>query len=72
MLPLGVTQSWQAQGGELRSGHPLAGSLFPPPGQAKAELARKKREERRREMEAKRAEKKASKGPMKLGARKLD
>uniref|UniRef100_A0A8C0ZX11 N-terminal kinase-like protein n=1 Tax=Castor canadensis TaxID=51338 RepID=A0A8C0ZX11_CASCN len=40
--------------------------------QAKAELARKKREERRREMEAKRAEKKASKGPMKLGARKLD
>uniref|UniRef100_A0A8D2BAT4 N-terminal kinase-like protein n=1 Tax=Sciurus vulgaris TaxID=55149 RepID=A0A8D2BAT4_SCIVU len=40
--------------------------------QAKAELARKKREERRREMEAKRAEKKAAKGPMKLGARKLD
>ena len=42
------------------------------PGQVKAELARKKREERRREMEAKRAEKKATKGPMKLGARKLD
>lgn len=42
------------------------------PGQAKAELARKKREERRREMEAKRAEKKAAKGPMKLGTRKLD
>lgn len=42
------------------------------PGQMKAELARKKREERRREMEAKRAEKKATKGPMKLGARKLD
>ncbi|XP_073869293.1 N-terminal kinase-like protein isoform X6 [Macaca fascicularis] len=40
--------------------------------QAKAELARKKREERRREMEAKRAERKAAKGPMKLGARKLD
>ncbi|XP_040826918.1 N-terminal kinase-like protein isoform X3 [Ochotona curzoniae] len=40
--------------------------------QTKAELARKKREERRREMEAKRAEKKAAKGPMKLGARKLD
>ncbi|KAM5249046.1 N-terminal kinase-like protein isoform 5-T5 [Ctenodactylus gundi] len=40
--------------------------------QAKAELARKKREERRREMEAKRAEKKGAKGPMKLGARKLD
>lgn len=42
------------------------------PGQVKAELARKKREERRREMEAKRAEKKAAKGPMKLGTRKLD
>lgn len=40
--------------------------------QVKAELARKKREDRRREMEAKRAEKKAAKGPMKLGARKLD
>ncbi|KAM9220933.1 N-terminal kinase-like protein isoform 4-T4 [Dugong dugon] len=40
--------------------------------QAKAELARKKREERRREMEAKRAERKVAKGPMKLGARKLD
>ncbi|XP_069924692.1 N-terminal kinase-like protein isoform X1 [Oryctolagus cuniculus] len=40
--------------------------------QAKAELARKKREERRREMEARRAEKKNSKGPLKLGARKLD
>ncbi|XP_066205816.1 N-terminal kinase-like protein isoform X6 [Saccopteryx leptura] len=40
--------------------------------QVKAELARKKREERRREMEARRAEKKATKGPMKLGTRKLD
>ncbi|XP_042637447.1 N-terminal kinase-like protein [Orycteropus afer afer] len=40
--------------------------------QGKAELARKKREERKREMEAKRAERKAAKGPMKLGARKLD
>ncbi|XP_063499079.1 N-terminal kinase-like protein isoform X23 [Symphalangus syndactylus] len=40
--------------------------------QVKAELARKKREERRREMEAKRAERKVAKGPMKLGARKLD
>lgn len=49
---------------------PSALPLFP--GQAKAELARKKREERRREMEAKRAEKKAAKGPMKLGTRKLD
>ncbi|XP_049636076.1 N-terminal kinase-like protein isoform X2 [Suncus etruscus] len=40
--------------------------------QTKADLARKKREERRREMEAKRAERKAAKGPMKLGTRKLD
>uniref|UniRef100_A0A3P8ZNV8 N-terminal kinase-like protein n=1 Tax=Esox lucius TaxID=8010 RepID=A0A3P8ZNV8_ESOLU len=39
---------------------------------AKAELAKKKREERRKELEAKRAERKAAKGPLKLGARKLD
>lgn len=53
---------------------PQALSLPPLPvaGQVRAELARKKREERRREMEAKRAEKKAAKGPMKLGTRKLD
>uniref|UniRef100_A0A8C7IMT0 N-terminal kinase-like protein n=1 Tax=Oncorhynchus kisutch TaxID=8019 RepID=A0A8C7IMT0_ONCKI len=37
-----------------------------------AELAKKKREERRKELEAKRAERKAVKGPLKLGARKLD
>lgn len=53
-------------------GHPNTCLPFLSPGQTKAELARKKREERRREMEAKRAEKKAAKGPMKLGARKLD
>ncbi|XP_053133421.1 N-terminal kinase-like protein isoform X2 [Hemicordylus capensis] len=42
-------------------------------GPSKAELARKKREERRQEMEARRAERKAvPRGPMKLGARKLD
>uniref|UniRef100_G3UN84 N-terminal kinase-like protein n=1 Tax=Loxodonta africana TaxID=9785 RepID=G3UN84_LOXAF len=62
--------------GPRPSSHPrpdaLSGLPFPPLGQAKAELARKKREERRREMEAKRAERKAAKGPMKLGARKLD
>uniref|UniRef100_A0A673NEU3 N-terminal kinase-like protein n=1 Tax=Sinocyclocheilus rhinocerous TaxID=307959 RepID=A0A673NEU3_9TELE len=40
--------------------------------QFKAELAKKKREERRKELEAKRAERKAAKGPLKLGARKLD
>uniref|UniRef100_A0A672J6L6 N-terminal kinase-like protein n=1 Tax=Salarias fasciatus TaxID=181472 RepID=A0A672J6L6_SALFA len=37
-----------------------------------AELSKKKREERRKELEAKRAERKAAKGPLKLGARKLD
>ncbi|XP_065264805.1 N-terminal kinase-like protein [Emys orbicularis] len=41
-------------------------------GLSRAELARKKREERKKEMEAKRADKKVAKGPMKLGARKLD
>ncbi|MEE6516111.1 hypothetical protein FKM82_025361, partial [Ascaphus truei] len=37
-------------------------------GLSKAEVARKKREERHREMEAKRAERRAAKGPLKLGA----
>ncbi|KAM8848597.1 N-terminal kinase-like protein [Synchiropus picturatus] len=41
-------------------------------GLSKAELSKKKREERRKELEAKRAERKATKGPLKLGARKLD
>ncbi|CAH2325292.1 N-terminal kinase [Pelobates cultripes] len=41
-------------------------------GLSKAEIARKKREERQREMEAKRAERRAAKGPLKLGVRKLD
>ncbi|MEE6516112.1 hypothetical protein FKM82_025361, partial [Ascaphus truei] len=41
-------------------------------GLSKAEVARKKREERHREMEAKRAERRAAKGPLKLGVRKLD
>uniref|UniRef100_A0A665XEB8 SCY1 like pseudokinase 1 n=1 Tax=Echeneis naucrates TaxID=173247 RepID=A0A665XEB8_ECHNA len=39
---------------------------------SKAEMSKKKREERRKELEAKRAERKAAKGPLKLGARKLD
>lgn len=66
-----LTGAWVGQAWEQRAktAHPLS---FLIPGQVKAELARKKREERRREMEAKRAEKKATKGPMKLGARKLD
>uniref|UniRef100_A0A8C2XBP9 N-terminal kinase-like protein n=1 Tax=Cyclopterus lumpus TaxID=8103 RepID=A0A8C2XBP9_CYCLU len=41
-------------------------------GLSKAELSKKKREERRKELEAKRADRKAAKGPLKLGARKLD
>nr|XP_057919016.1 N-terminal kinase-like protein [Doryrhamphus excisus]XP_057919017.1 N-terminal kinase-like protein [Doryrhamphus excisus]XP_057919018.1 N-terminal kinase-like protein [Doryrhamphus excisus]XP_057919019.1 N-terminal kinase-like protein [Doryrhamphus excisus]XP_057919020.1 N-terminal kinase-like protein [Doryrhamphus excisus] len=41
-------------------------------GPSRAELSKKKREERRKELEAKRAERKATKGPLKLGARKLD
>ena len=41
-------------------------------GLSKAEVAKKKREERRKELEAKRAERKAVKGPLKLGARKID
>ena len=43
-----------------------------PAGLSKAELSKKKREERKKELEAKRAERKAAKGPLKLGARKLD
>ncbi|KAG2468979.1 SCYL1 protein, partial [Polypterus senegalus] len=47
-------------------------SLEADQGLSKADLAKKKRDERRKELEAKRAEKKAAKGPLKLGARKLD
>lgn len=46
--------------------------FFSHPGLSKAELSKKKREERRKELEAKRAERKTAKGPLKLGARKLD
>ncbi|KAG7280871.1 hypothetical protein CRUP_035181 [Coryphaenoides rupestris] len=41
-------------------------------GLSKAELSKKKREERKKELDAKRAERKAAKGPLKLGTRKLD
>lgn len=70
-VDLGAGAGWAAEPPVLLkpSAHLL---LLLLPGQGKAELARKKREERRREMEAKRAEKKAAKGPMKLGTRKLD
>uniref|UniRef100_A0A4W5KRM8 N-terminal kinase-like protein n=1 Tax=Hucho hucho TaxID=62062 RepID=A0A4W5KRM8_9TELE len=55
----GAEESWESVDGS-------------PAGLSKAELAKKKREERRKELEAKRAERKAAKGPVKLGARKLD
>ncbi|XP_042159213.1 N-terminal kinase-like protein isoform X3 [Oncorhynchus tshawytscha] len=55
----GAEESWESVGGS-------------PAGLSKTELAKKKREERRKELEAKRAERKAAKGPLKLGARKLD
>ncbi|XP_042594720.1 LOW QUALITY PROTEIN: N-terminal kinase-like protein [Cyprinus carpio] len=54
----GTEENWESLDGES--------------GLSKAELAKKKREERRKELEAKRAERKAAKGPLKLGARKLD
>ncbi|KPP66060.1 N-terminal kinase-like protein-like, partial [Scleropages formosus] len=54
----GTEENWESLDGEQ--------------GLSKAELAKKKREERRKELEAKRAERKAAKGPLKLGARKLD
>lgn len=53
----GAEESWESVDGQ---------------GLSKAELSKKKREERRKELEAKRAERKANKGPLKLGARKLD
>uniref|UniRef100_A0A8C7ZDT1 N-terminal kinase-like protein n=1 Tax=Oryzias sinensis TaxID=183150 RepID=A0A8C7ZDT1_9TELE len=54
----GADESWESvEGGQSLS---------------KAELSKKKREERRKELEAKRAERKVAKGPLKLGARKLD
>ncbi|XP_019725520.1 N-terminal kinase-like protein isoform X2 [Hippocampus comes] len=55
----GTEESWEALDGNQA-------------GLSKAELSKKKREERRKELEAKRAERKAAKGPLKLGARKLD
>uniref|UniRef100_A0A8C5E1U0 N-terminal kinase-like protein n=1 Tax=Gouania willdenowi TaxID=441366 RepID=A0A8C5E1U0_GOUWI len=54
----GTEESWESVDGS----HSLS----------KAELSKKKREERRKELEAKRAERKAAKGPLKLGARKLE
>ncbi|XP_066504709.1 N-terminal kinase-like protein isoform X2 [Hoplias malabaricus] len=54
----GTEENWESLDGEQ--------------GLSKAELAKKKREDRRKELEAKRAERKAAKGPLKLGVRKLD
>lgn len=57
---------------EIESKAQITTLSLAPSGLSKAELAKKKREERRKELEAKRAERKAAKGPLKLGARKLD
>ncbi|KTG01712.1 hypothetical protein cypCar_00018722 [Cyprinus carpio] len=62
----GWGNDWDEDGSLAESFSPTPRSL------SKAELAKKKREERRKELEAKRAERKAAKGPLKLGARKLD
>uniref|UniRef100_A0A672TFC2 N-terminal kinase-like protein n=1 Tax=Sinocyclocheilus grahami TaxID=75366 RepID=A0A672TFC2_SINGR len=56
----GTEENWESLDGDQGQRH------------FKAELVKKKREERRKELEAKRAERKAAKGPLKLGARKLD
>lgn len=58
--------------GQYRCTFNCCARLYCSPGLSKAELSKKKREERRKELEAKRAERKAAKGPLKLGARKLD
>nr|XP_033811582.1 N-terminal kinase-like protein [Geotrypetes seraphini] len=66
-----VETSWGIDAGDWGSEENWE-SLDPDRGPSKAELARKKREDRQREMDAKRAERKATRGPMKLGARKVD
>ncbi|XP_023694611.2 N-terminal kinase-like protein isoform X1 [Paramormyrops kingsleyae] len=66
------TEAWGADPGADWGTEENWESLDSEHGLSKAELAKKKREERRKELEAKRAERKAAKGPLKLGARKLD
>ncbi|XP_059574404.1 N-terminal kinase-like protein isoform X2 [Alligator mississippiensis] len=66
------TDTWGSDAGGDWGTEDAWESLDADHGLSKAELARKKREERKKELEAKRAEKKAARGPMKLGARKLD
>ncbi|KAM4018444.1 N-terminal kinase-like protein isoform 1-T1 [Anomaloglossus baeobatrachus] len=61
-----------AEGGGDWGGEDNWESVEAEQGLSKAEIARKKREDRQREMEAKRAERRAAKGPLKLGVRKLD
>ncbi|XP_048884654.1 N-terminal kinase-like protein isoform X2 [Brienomyrus brachyistius] len=66
------TEAWGADPGADWGTEENWESLDSEHGFSKADLAKKKREERRKELEAKRAERKAAKGPLKLGARKLD
>ncbi|KAK6466412.1 N-terminal kinase-like protein isoform X1 [Huso huso] len=67
-----VEDSWGGDAGGDWGGDENWEALDADQGQSRAERSRKKREERKKELEAKRAERKAAKGPLKLGARKLD
>ncbi|KAK6477679.1 N-terminal kinase-like protein isoform X1 [Huso huso] len=67
-----VEDSWGVDAGGDWGGDENWEALDADQGQSRAERSRKKREERKKELEAKRAERKAAKGPLKLGARKLD
>uniref|UniRef100_A0A8C8HZI4 N-terminal kinase-like protein n=1 Tax=Oncorhynchus tshawytscha TaxID=74940 RepID=A0A8C8HZI4_ONCTS len=67
--PVAANTASPRTGNPVTDGVPVGKELT---GLSKTELAKKKREERRKELEAKRAERKAAKGPLKLGARKLD
>ncbi|CAL1613614.1 unnamed protein product [Knipowitschia caucasica] len=70
--PVTGGDGWSAEATVEWGGEESWESVDGVPGLSKAELSKKKREERRKELEAKRAERKANKGPLKLGARKLD
>ncbi|XP_058875961.1 N-terminal kinase-like protein isoform X3 [Acipenser ruthenus] len=67
-----VEDSWGGDAGGDWGGDENWEALDADQGHGRAERSRKKREERKKELEAKRAERKAAKGPLKLGARKLD
>ncbi|XP_041099337.1 N-terminal kinase-like protein isoform X1 [Polyodon spathula] len=64
--------SWGGDAGGDWGGDENWEALDADQGQSRAERSRKKQEERKKELEAKRAQRRAAKGPLKLGARKLD